>query len=180
MNAVNKHGLGRGLSALLGDEDLNLDLDFLDEDKKGVKIVKIQELHAGSNQPRTVFDEENIQTLVDSIKENGVLQPLLVRKDFEGYEIIAGERRFRAAMLAGLEEVPVIEKELSDSKAAEISLIENIIRQDLTDIEEAGGFSNLIEKYSYTQEQISEIVGKSRSYIANSLRLLSLPEEIKT
>ena len=179
MNAVNKHGLGRGLSALLGDEDLNLDLDFLDEDKKGVKIVKIQELHAGSNQPRTVFDEENIQTLVDSIKENGVLQPLLVRKDFEGYEIIAGERRFRAAMLAGLEEVPVIEKELSDSKAAEISLIENIIRQDLTDIEEAGGFSNLIEKYSYTQEKISEIVGKSRSYIANSLRLLSLPEEIK-
>ena len=101
MNAVNKHGLGRGLSALLGDEDLNLDLDFLDEDKKGVKIVKIQELHVGSNQPRTVFDEENIQTLVDSIKENGVLQPLLVRKDFEGYEIIAGERRFRAAILAG-------------------------------------------------------------------------------
>ena len=179
MNAANKHGLGRGLGALLGDEDLNLDLDFLDEEKSGVKTVKITKLHAGKDQPRKNFDEEKIQSLVISIQENGVLQPLLVRKDFEGYEIIAGERRFRAAVLAGLDEVPVIEKELSDNKVAEISLIENIVRQDLTDLEEADGFNNMIEKYSYTQEQISEIIGKSRSYIANSLRLLSLPEEIK-
>ena len=146
MNAANKHGLGRGLGALLGDEDLNLDLDFLDEEKSGVKTVKITKLHAGKDQPRKNFDEEKIQSLVISIQENGVLQPLLVRKDFEGYEIIAGERRFRAAVLAGLDEVPVIEKELSDNKVAEISLIENIVRQDLTDLEEADGFNNMIEK----------------------------------
>ena len=181
MSSVNKHGLGRGLGALLGDDDLNLDLDFLDDEviKQGVKNVSVTELHAGKFQPRTNFDEEQIQSLSKSVKEKGILQPLLVRKDFSGYEVVAGERRLRAAILAGLEEVPVIEKELSDVETLEIALIENIVRQDLNDIEEALGFSKLMSDYQYTQEKISEIVGKSRSHIANSLRLLNLPEDVK-
>ncbi|MBQ7304189.1 MAG: ParB/RepB/Spo0J family partition protein [Alphaproteobacteria bacterium] len=179
MSAANKHGLGRGLGALLGDEDLNLDLDFLDEEKSGIKNVKLSQLHAGKFQPRTNFDDDKINQLAQSIKEKGVLQPLLVRKDFQGYEIIAGERRYRAAIIAGLEEVPVIEKELSDVETLEIGLIENIVRQDLDDLEEAAAFSKLMKDFSYTQEKISEIVCKSRSYIANSLRLLTLPDEIK-
>ena len=179
MSSVNKHGLGRGLSALLGDEDLNLDLDFLEDEKNGLKMIKIVELHAGKFQPRKNFDEEQIKSLAESIKEKGILQPLLVRKDFEGYEIIAGERRYRAAILAGVSEVPVIEKELSDVETLEIALIENIVRQDLNDIEEALGFANLIDNFSYTQEKIAQTVGKSRSYVANSFRLLTLSDEIK-
>ena len=179
MSAANKHGLGRGLGALLGDEDLSLDLDFSDDEKSGIKNVKLSQLHAGRFQPRTNFDDDKINQLAQSIKEKGVLQPLLVRKDFQGYEIIAGERRYRAAIIAELEEVPVIEKELSDVETLEIGLIENIVRQDLDDLEEAAAFSKLMKDFSYTQEKISEIVCKSRSYIANSLRLLTLPDEIK-
>ncbi len=180
MSSGNKHGLGRGLGALLGDEELNLDLDFLeDDDKSMVKVLNVEYIHAGRYQPRTNFNEEQINSLAESIKENGILQPILVRKDFDGYEIIAGERRFRAAIIAGLKEIPVIEKELSDNKVMELALVENIVRQDLTDIEEASGFLKLMEKCNYTQEKIAQIVGKSRSYIANSLRLLNLPDEIK-
>lgn len=179
MSSANKHGLGRGLSALLGDEDLNLDLDFLEDEKNSLKIVKTAELHAGKFQPRKAFDEDQIKVLAESIKEKGILQPLLVRKDFSGYEIIAGERRFRAAILAGLGEIPVIEKELSDVETLEIALIENIVREDLNDIEEALGFASLLENFSYTQEQIAQTIGKSRSYVANSLRLLTLSDEIK-
>lgn len=179
MSSVNKHGLGRGLGALLGDDDLNLDLEFLDDEKQSVKNVKVTDLHAGKFQPRTHFDDEKIKSLAKSVKEKGILQPLLVRKDFKGYEVVAGERRLRAAILAGLTEVPVIEKELSDVETLEIALIENIVRQNLNDIEEAKGFSKLMSEYAYTQEKISEIVGKSRSYIANSLRLLNLPDDVK-
>lgn len=178
MSVTNKRGLGRGLEALLGDEDLNFDTDFSIDDKS-VTTLKISELRAGKFQPRTEFYEHQINALANSIKEKGILQPILVRKVKDGYEIIAGERRYRAAIIAGLKEVPVIEKEISDNEALEIALIENIVRQDLNDIEEATGLANLIDKFSYTQEKLSQVIGKSRSYIANSLRLLTLPEEVK-
>ena len=178
MSAVNKRGLGRGLEALLGDDDLSFDINISDNEKS-VKTLKVSELKAGKFQPRTEFNESQINALANSVKEKGILQPILVRKMSDGYEIVAGERRYRAAIIAGLTEVPVIEKEFSDNEALEIALIENIVRQDLNDIEEATGLANLIDKFSYTQERLSHVVGKSRSYIANSLRLLSLPEEVK-
>lgn len=178
MSAANKRGLGRGLEALLGDDDLSFDINISDNEKS-VKTLKVSELKAGKFQPRTEFNESQINALANSVKEKGILQPILVRKMSDGYEIVAGERRYRAAIIAGLTEVPVIEKEFSDNEALEIALIENIVRQDLNDIEEATGLANLIDKFSYTQERLSHVVGKSRSYIANSLRLLSLPEEVK-
>ena len=162
MSAANKRGLGRGLEALLGDDDLNFDIDISDNEK-GIKTLKISELKAGKFQPRTEFNESQINALANSIKD----------------EIIAGERRYRAAQIAGLTEIPVIEKQISDNEALEIALIENIVRQNLNDIEEAMGLASLIDKFSYTQEKLSQVIGKSRSYIANSLRLLTLPEEIK-
>ena len=178
MSAANKRGLGRGLEALLGDDDLSFDISISDNEKS-VKTLKVSELKAGKFQPRTEFNESQINALANSVKEKGILQPILVRKMSDGYEIVAGERRYRAAIIAGLTEVPVIEKEFSDNEALEIALIENIVRQDLNDIEEATGLAGLIDKFSYTQERLSRVVGKSRSYIANSLRLLSLPEEVK-
>ena len=176
--SANKHGLGRGLEALLGDEDLNFDFDTALNEQQNVKTVNIELLKAGAFQPRNVFDENQIDILAQSIKENGVLQPLLVRKIDDKFEIIAGERRYRASVKAGLDMLPVIEMQIDDNKALEIALIENIVRQDLNDIEEANGYKQLMEKFCYKQEQISKIVGKSRSYIANSLRLLTLPEEV--
>ncbi|MBQ8870738.1 MAG: ParB/RepB/Spo0J family partition protein [Alphaproteobacteria bacterium] len=174
--SVNKHGLGRGLEALLGDEDLNFDITL--NEQRDIKTINIELLKAGAFQPRNVFDENQIDILAQSIKENGILQPLLVRKVDDKYEIIAGERRYRAAIKAGLDRLPIIEMQIDDNKALEIALIENIVRQDLNDVEEANGFKQLMESFRYTQEQISKIVGKSRSYITNSLRLLTLPEEV--
>lgn len=180
MVANNKHGLGRGLGALLGDDalDLNMD-DFSAEQKQGIKTLPLNKLVAGQFQPRQNFDDEAIQALASSIKENGVLQPVLVRKKGDKYEIIAGERRFRAAQLAGLTEIPVIEKNLADNEVLEVALVENIVRQNLTALEEASGFEQLIKDFMYTQEKLSAVVGKSRSYIANSLRLLTLPNAVK-
>lgn len=190
MNANNKKfGLGRGLEALLGDEDINLDLDSETADvsnlventvfKSEKNKVKITEIVPCSFQPRTEFDREALESLAQSIKEKGVLQPLLVRKKNDKYEIIAGERRWRAAQLAGLDEVPVIVKDLNDSETLEIALIENLQRENLSAIEEAEGLNRLMNEYEYTQEVIGKVIGKSRSYIANTLRLLGLPEEIK-
>lgn len=179
MSSSNKHGLGRGLEALLGDEDLNFDFEITDGEKSTIKNIEIDLLQAGRFQPRKYFDEKQIESLIQSIKENGILQPLLVRKVDDKYEIIAGERRFRAAIKAGLKQVPVIEKQIDDNKALEFALIENIVRQDLNAIEEAKGYHQLMESFHYTQDNISKIVGKSRSYIANSLRLLNLPNEVK-
>lgn len=181
MAAQNKHGLGRGLGALLGDDGLNLGAETSNPQASdgSVKYVRVSDLTAGRFQPRREFDSEAIRALADSIREKGVLQPILVRKAGSGYEIIAGERRYRAACQAGLAEVPVIEKQLADNEALEIALIENIVRQDLTALEEAAGFEQLISRFSYTQEKLSSAVGKSRSYIANSLRLLSLPDGVK-
>ena len=191
MNANNKKfGLGRGLEALLGDEEINLNLDDETADVESLventvfksadsNEIKIADIVPCAFQPRTEFDRDALESLAQSIKEKGVLQPLLVRKKNDKYEIIAGERRWRAAQLAGLEKVPAIIKNLSDSETLEIALIENLQRENLSAIEEAEGLNRLMNEYEYTQEVIGKVIGKSRSYIANTLRLLSLPEEIK-
>ena len=191
MNTNNKKfGLGRGLEALLGDEDLNLNLDDETADvnsfvENGVfknensNEINIENIEPCSFQPRTEFNQEALETLAQSIKEKGILQPLLLRKKGEKYEIIAGERRWRAAKLAGLKAVPAVIKNLTDSETLEIALIENLQRENLSAIEEAEGLNRLMSEYEYTQEVIAKVIGKSRSHIANTLRLLSLPDEIK-
>lgn len=189
MNANNKKsGLGRGLEAFLGDEEFNLD-DAKDvesfvhntvfKDEKPSE-VSLEDIKPCTFQPRTEFNAESLQVLADSIKEKGVLQPLLLRRKYDYYEIVAGERRWRAAQMAGLQTVPAIIKDLSDQETLELALIENLQRENLSAIEEAEGFNRLVNEYEYTQENLSKIIGKSRSYIANTLRLLSLPEEIKS
>jgi ParB family chromosome partitioning protein len=171
--------LGRGLSALLGDEAE----DYASLDRLRLsKMVPVEFLQPGKSQPRKRFNTESNAALTDSIREKGVLQPLLVRrhpKQANVYEIVAGERRWRAAQQASLREVPVVIKELSDSEALEIALIENIQREDLTPIEEAAGYQRLIDEFKHTQEALAQAVGKSRSHIANLLRLLTLPESIR-
>ncbi len=183
MSVNKKHGLGRGLEALLGEDDLNFNLDTVsviaDNNESGIKAVQIDNLYPSQYQPRKEFNKEALEALVNSIKEKGILQPLIVRKNGDKYEIIAGERRWRAARLAGLMEVPVIEKELDNQEVLEVALIENLLREYLTPIEEAEGFGRLISEFFHTHEALSQIVGKSRSYITNSLRLLGLPETIK-
>ena len=178
MSANKKHGLGRGLEALLGDDDLSFNLDNIntgDVSDNGIKMVSVDVLYPSRYQPRKEFNQEALDALVSSIKEKGVLQPLLVRKHNDKYEIIAGERRWRASKIAELKEVPVIEKELSNQEVLEVALIENLLREDLSVIEEAEGYSRLITEFSHTHEALSQIIGKSRSYITNTLRLLTLP-----
>jgi len=176
-----KHGLGRGLDALFGEEPETLDFNKLvGETTGGIETVDILKITPCPYQPRKNFDEESLNDLTQSIKEKGILQPLLVRKKNGKFEIVAGERRYRAALKADLKEVPIIEKDLSDAEAFEVSLIENIIRQNLNPIEEANGFKKLMGEYQYTQDALSKSVGKSRSYIANALRLLSLPTNVQT
>lgn len=173
-----RKSLGRGLGALLGaDEDFDLDLS--PENKGGTVSVDIELLYPSQYQPRKEFDKEALNSLVASVKEKGVLQPLLVRKQGDKYEIIAGERRWRASKLAGLKNVPIIEKELTDQEVLEVALVENLLRENLSAIEEAEGFQRLMNEFSHTQEALSQIVGKSRSHVANTVRLLTLPEEVK-
>ena len=180
MNA--KTNLGRGLSALLGDEIsiISDSTNLKDDANRGYRKLPIAILIANSHQPRSHFNEESLQELATSLKVSGMLQPILVRptKNNENYEIIAGERRWRAAQKAGLHEVPVIIREINDQEVSEIALIENMQREDLNPVEEAIGLTNLQEKYNYTQEMLSERIGKSRSAIANSLRLLNLPNPV--
>ena len=178
-----RKSLGRGLGALLGEDSTilreNPDTKTV-ETNNGAEKISIDMLYASQFQPRLDFDKEALDALSVSIKEKGVLQPLLVRKDSNGkYEIIAGERRFRAAKQAGLNEVPVIIKEMDDKEVLEVALVENLLRENLSAIEEAEGLQRLINEFSHTQEALSEIIGKSRSYIANTLRLLVLPLEIQ-
>jgi len=180
MNSKTKYGLGRGLEALLGEDDFSLDkINTDDLINSGIKMVKTEDLIPSSYQPRKDFNEDALKALVVSIKEKGVLQPLLVRKKDNKYEIIAGERRWRASKLAGLTEVPVIEKELNNQEVLEVALVENLLRENLSAIEEAEGFNRLISEFSHTHDALSQIVGKSRSYITNSIRLLSLPKTIQ-
>ena len=166
-------GLGRGLGALLGD-------DVLQTESTGSLSLPISQVESCSSQPRKSFDEASLAELADSIREHGIIQPLTVRKLASGYyQIIAGERRWRAARIAGLQEVPVIVIEADDRKAAELAMIENLQREDLNPMEEAAGFQSLIETYHMTQEEAAKQVGKSRSAVTNSLRLLSLTPAIR-
>ncbi|HTI87909.1 MAG TPA: ParB/RepB/Spo0J family partition protein [Alphaproteobacteria bacterium] len=174
-----RHNLGRGIAALFGEEET--DNATLDKVRPG-KAVPVEFLRPGRFQPRRVFDETELSALADSIRQKGVLQPILVRRDSErpdSYEIIAGERRWRAAQLARLHEVPVIVRELDDREALEIALIENLQRQDLNPIEEAEAYQRLMNEFHHTQEALAESLGKSRSYVANTLRLLGLPAGVR-
>lgn len=170
-----KPALGRGLGSLMG--EAQSETGYVDQ-KEETK-VSIDKINPNPNQPRTHFNETLLNELADSIRENGVLQPLLVRKRGEGYEIIAGERRYQASKIAGLEELPVIVKEVDDQKMLELALIENLQRSDLNPIEEAKGYRQLIKASGMTQEALSKAVSKSRSSITNSLRLLDLPEPVQ-
>lgn len=170
-----KPALGRGLGSLMGEAQSETGFVEQKEDTK----VPIDKINPNPNQPRTHFNETLLNELADSIRENGVLQPLLVRKKGKGYEIIAGERRYQASKIAGLEELPVIVKEVDDQKMLELALIENLQRSDLNPIEEAKGYRQLIKASGMTQEALSKVVSKSRSSITNSLRLLDLPEPVQ-
>lgn len=175
----NDKKLGRGLSALLGENRVKSALLSSSAEDAIVKI-SLDKIQAGVYQPRTKFDDEELNQLAESIKVNGVIQPIIVRKIEDGkYEIIAGERRFRASKLADLSEIPAIIRKYSDDTALEIAIIENVQRTDLSVTEEALGYKKLIEKFSYTQEMIAKKVGKSRSHIANLLRLLALPSLVR-
>jgi len=171
MAGAKSKGLGRGLESLFGDVDVR--------NEDSVQFIDINDIKPNSSQPRQIIDEEKIDELAASITSHGVIQPILLKRSGDGYEIAAGERRWRAARKAGLKQVPGIVRELSGEQLMMIALIENIQREDLNPIEEAEAFRRMCSEFSLTQEDISKNVGKSRPYITNSLRLLKLPEEIK-
>ena len=171
-----KSALGRGLGSLMGEAQTETGYNIAEHEDQKLPIAQVK---PNPNQPRTHFDESALAELAESIRENGVLQPLLVRKKGQNYEIIAGERRYQASKLAGLDEVPVIIKDVDDQKMMELALIENLQRSDLNPIEEAKGYQQLIKKSKMTQEALAKAVSKSRSSITNSLRLLDLPEEVQ-
>lgn len=169
MAAVKKGGLGRGLDALFNENAT---------DEKGVVTLRLSEIEPNRNQPRTSFDEDALTELADSIQKHGLIQPIVVRPTSSGvYQIVAGERRWRACRMADLQEVPVVIKELDDQKYYEVALIENLQREDLNAVEEAQGYKTLIDVYSLTQERVAESVGKSRSAVTNALRLLNLNDK---
>lgn len=174
--------LGRGLSALLGDSKLKKDnLPENQGEKNLVEQISLGKIIAGIYQPRKTFNQEELEELSNSIKENGLIQPIVVRRsdDENHYEIIAGERRFRAAKLAGFTKISAIVKKINNHEALELAIIENVQRSDLSLIEEALGYKQLIEEFSYTQDQVAKRVGKSRSHITNLLRLLTLPQIVR-
>ena len=166
-----KKGLGRGLSSLIGETKAEININK----------VSISDLVSNKFQPRKIFDESNLQDLTNSIKERGIIQPIVVRKSSEDsskFEIVAGERRWLSAQKAGLHEVPVVITKADDLKSLEFAIIENVQRNDLNVVEEAQGYQRLIDEFSYDQEKVAKFIGKSRSYIANFLRLLNLPEAV--
>ncbi len=167
----NKKGLGRGLSSLIGDSDL----------KTSTNKISISSIIPNKNQPRKLFEKEALEELTNSIKERGIIQPLIVRKSEDQndkFELIAGERRWQAAQSAGLHEVPAVVIEANNLKSLELAIIENVQRKDLNTIEEAESYKNLIENFDYDQDKVSKFIGKSRSHISNSIRLLSLPDKL--
>jgi len=174
----NKGRLGRGLRSLIGEQDTpqpSLPAEGVQ------RIVPVDQLQASEFNPRREFHEEDLTELSDSIRQRGLVQPLIVREhDAGGYEIVAGERRWRAAQRAGLQTVPVIVRDLSNQEALEMAIIENVQRSDLNAIEEACGYKELIDRFSYTQDKLSEVIGKSRPHLANTLRLLKLPPPVQT
>ena len=170
MTKTKKGGLGKGLDALFMDNETA---------DSGIVTLRLSEIEPNKDQPRKVFSEESLNELADSIKEHGVLQPLLVRPlSTGGYQLVAGERRWRASRMAGLREVPVVIRDMDEEQAMEIALIENLQREDLNAIEEASGYKMLMERYGMTQEQVAKRVGKSRPAVANALRLLNLPHKV--
>lgn len=177
---LGKKGLGKGLDLLISSEYMGTPAAGGNNEKKADMFVKLRMIEANSNQPRKVFDEDSLAELAESIKKYGVIQPIVVRKVDDHYEIVAGERRWRAAKLAGLKEMPVIIREYTEQEMAEISLIENLQREDLNPIEEAKAYQTLIATYNLKQEEIAECVSKSRTVITNALRLLKLGEKIQT
>jgi ParB family transcriptional regulator, chromosome partitioning protein len=177
MNApLPKSRLGRGLASLIG-EPVQGQASLPPEGEQ--RLVATAELRAGRLNPRKDFRDEELAELAESIRSKGLVQPIIVRPVAGGYEIVAGERRWRAAQRAGLHTVPVIARDLNDKEVLELAIIENVQRADLNAIEEATGYRDLVERFSYSQEQLSEIIGKSRSHVANTLRLLKLPESVQ-
>src|SRR3982751_6178701 len=172
-------GLGMGLSALLGDAPRPPTGEAPAESRGGVREIEIARIRPNPHQPRVQFDEESIGDLADSIAERGVLQPILLRPQGDGFEIVAGERRWRAAQKAQLHTIPAIVRDIDEGSMAELALIENIQREDLNAIEEAEGYRQLIERHGHTQDVVAKIVHKSRSHVANLLRLLDLPEFVR-
>jgi ParB family chromosome partitioning protein len=168
---MSSKGLGRGLNALFSQVDV--------DERDPVSEAELSELRPNPYQPRKNFDDESLQELSESIRQHGIVQPLVVRKSIRGYEIVAGERRFRAAKLAGLERVPIVVKEFTDEQMMEIALVENLQREDLNPMEVAHAYQKLMKHLSITQEELAERVGKSRPHVANFLRLLQLPPEIQ-
>ncbi len=178
MNQQQKRRLGRGLAALIGDDVTE---ETFVQDVRSLRHLPIETITPNPNNPRRTFEDAALEELAQSIREKGLLQPLVVRPraDGQGHEIVAGERRWRAAQRAGLHELPVLIREVSDAAALEIALVENVQRSDLNALEEARAYAQLIEQFSYTQQQLAEAVGKSRSHIANTLRLLQLPDSVR-
>ena len=177
-------GLGRGLDALFADQQPIMERaksgeEAAESNPDAIQYLDINDIKPNQNQPRVHFDKEKITELAESIKEHGIIQPLVVRRSGEAYELVAGERRWRAAREAGLTKVPSIVREFTDEENALVAIIENMQREDLNPIEEAQGLSRMIEIYGLTQEEVSKSVSKSRPYISNALRLLKLPEEIR-
>ena len=198
--ADKKRGLGRGLSALIGDVDIGLSADAKaptkekskktptpsseESSSQGLRNLGVEKLVPGKFQPRREFDKESLKELANSIREKGILQPILARPNPDGgakspYEIVAGERRWRAAQIAQLHDVPVIVRDMTDNEALQIGIIENVQRSDLNPIEEAEGFQRLIDEFSYTQEVLAKTLGKSRSHIANTLRLVGATNKVR-
>ncbi len=178
MNApMQKSRLGRGLASLIG-EPANTERKLPPEGEQ--RVVAIDQIRGGKMNPRKDFRDEELAELTESIRQKGLVQPIIVRADpAGGYEIVAGERRWRASQKAGLHAIPVIVRELDDQEVLELAIIENVQRADLNAIEEAGGYNELMERFGYTQERMAEVIGKSRSHVANTLRLLKLPDGVK-
>ena len=177
MTQVQKRRLGRGLAALIGDDTSE---EAIVQDIRSLRHVPVELLHPNPHNPRKHFNEEDLESLAKSLKDKGLLQPLVVRPRADGsFEIVAGERRWRASQRAGIHELPVLIRELNDRETLEIALIENIQRSDLNALEEARAYRQMLEQYNYTQQQLADSIGKSRSHIANTMRLLSLPEAIQ-
>lgn len=175
-----KRGLGRGLSALMSDVSMDQPVDTSDGEA-AVEALPIEWVRPNPDQPRKQFRAEDMEELVSSVKEKGIIQPLIVRRmGSEDFQIVAGERRWRAAQAASLHEIPVVVRDFSDTEVLEIAIIENIQRADLNAIEEAAGYKLLMDRFGHTQEKLAEALGKSRSYIANLLRLLNLPTPVQT
>ncbi|MCB6993934.1 ParB/RepB/Spo0J family partition protein [bacterium 210820-DFI.6.37] len=183
MAAPKNRGLGKGLEALFSNSEIDtkeISIEKTEESQeKGISYIDINDIKPNENQPRKAFDEEKLDELAVSIKEHGLIQPVILRKVKKGFEIVAGERRWRACRKAGLKEIPCIVKDLTDEENALLAIIENMQREDLNPIEEAEGINQMITSFGMTQEQVSKSVGKSRPYITNSLRLLKLPEQIR-